>query len=57
MINYAKTEEVRVNNTTDRTIRIENREIKQVTEFCYFGSTVFENGGTTLDVSRRMQKA
>jgi hypothetical protein len=28
MINYAKTEEIGVNNTIDRTITIENREIK-----------------------------
>jgi hypothetical protein len=28
MINYAKTEEIRVNNKIDRPITIENREIK-----------------------------
>jgi hypothetical protein len=57
MINYAKTKEMRVNNTTDRTITIENREIKRVTDFCYLGGTVSENGGAALDVRRRNQKA
>jgi hypothetical protein len=56
MFNYAKTEEIRVNSTIDRPITIENSEIKQVTDFHYFGSTVSENGGATLDVSRRIQK-
>jgi hypothetical protein len=41
MINYVKTEEIRVNNTVDRPRTIENREIKCVTNFCHFGS----NGG------------
>jgi hypothetical protein len=57
IINYAKTEEIRVNNTTDRPITIENREIKRQTEFFYLGSTVSENRRDTLDVSRRIQKA
>jgi hypothetical protein len=57
MINYAKTEEIRVHNTVDRTITIENREIKRVAGFSYLGSTVSENGGATLDFSRRIQKA
>jgi sarcosine oxidase delta subunit len=38
MINYAKTEEIRVNNIVDRPITIENREINQVTNFCYLRS-------------------
>jgi hypothetical protein len=33
MINYAKTEEIRIKNTMDRSITIENREIKGVTDF------------------------
>jgi hypothetical protein len=33
MINYAKTEEIRANNS------IENREMERVTDFCYLGST------------------
>jgi hypothetical protein len=37
MINYAKTNEIRVNNTTERPITIENREMKRVTDFCYLG--------------------
>jgi hypothetical protein len=58
MINYGKTEEIRVKSKQyNRPITTDNREIKRVTEFCYFGSTVSENGGTTLDVSRRMQTA
>jgi hypothetical protein len=48
---------MRVNNTIDRPITTENREIKQATDFCYLGSTVSENGGATLDVSRRIKKA
>jgi hypothetical protein len=54
MINYAKTEEIGENNILDRTI---NREAKRVKDFCYLGSTVSANGGATLDVSRRIQKA
>jgi hypothetical protein len=54
---YTKSEETRANNTTDRPITIEEREIKQATDFCHLGSTVSENGGATLDVSRRIQKA
>jgi hypothetical protein len=57
MINYVKTEEIRINNIIDRPIIIENREIKQITVFFYLGSTVSENGGVTLDVSRRIQKS
>jgi hypothetical protein len=53
MINYAKTEKITVNNTT---IALENRERKQVIDFCYVGSTVSENGGAILDVGRRIQK-
>jgi hypothetical protein len=37
MINYAKTEEIRVNNTIDRPITIENREIKVSNRFLLFG--------------------
>jgi hypothetical protein len=55
MINYAKTEEVRVKKY-NRLVN-NNREIKRVTDFCYLGSTVSENGGATLDVSRRIQNA
>jgi hypothetical protein len=57
MINCAKTEEIRVNNKTDRPTTIENREIKRVTDFYYLESTVSEKGGATLDVSRRIQNA
>jgi hypothetical protein len=56
MINYAKTEEIRVNNTIDRPITIENREINRVTDFYYLRSTVSKNGRATLHVSRRIQK-
>jgi hypothetical protein len=57
MVNYAKTEDIRVNNIIDRPITIENREIKRVTDFCYLGSTVSEIGGATLDISRIIQKS
>jgi hypothetical protein len=33
MINYAKTEEIRVSNTIDRPIKIENIELEQVIDF------------------------
>jgi hypothetical protein len=42
MINCAKTEEIRVSNITDKPITIENRDIKQVTDFYHLGSTVSE---------------
>jgi hypothetical protein len=54
MINYAKRDKIRVKNTTVRPITIEKRETKRVLDFCYLGSTVFENGRTTLNVSRRI---
>jgi hypothetical protein len=57
--NYDETEEIRVNNTVDRPITVENREINRVTDFCYsyLGTTVSENGGATLDVSSSIQDA
>jgi hypothetical protein len=57
MINYAKTEEIRVNNKIDRPVTIENRLIKRIRDFCYFENTVTESGGATLVVSRKIQTA
>jgi hypothetical protein len=57
MIICAKTEEIGVNNGIVRPLTIENIEIKRVTDFCYLGSTVSENGGATLDVNRKILKA
>jgi hypothetical protein len=55
MINYANTDEIRVNNKIERPITIENREIKRVTDFCYFGITVSENGGAIFIIKHGTQ--
>jgi hypothetical protein len=57
MIVYTKTEEIRVNNMIHRPITIENRDTKQVTDFCYLESIISENGGVILDVGKRIQNA
>jgi hypothetical protein len=43
-----KTEEINESDTIDRTITIENREIKRITDFCYSGSAVSENNASVV---------
>jgi hypothetical protein len=57
MINYVKAEEIIINNIIDRPITIQNRDIKRITVFFSLGTTVSENGGATLDVSRIIRKS
>ena len=56
-INSSKTEEIRVNTVVKQGLRLNGEDIKRSSDFCYFGSTVTENGGTSRDVNARIQKA
>jgi hypothetical protein len=56
-INSSKTEEIRVNTIINQGIRLNGEDIKRSTGFCYLGSIVAENGGTSRDVNARIQKA
>ena len=38
-------------------LRLNGEDIKRSSEFCYLGSTVAENGGTSREVNVRIQKA
>jgi hypothetical protein len=46
-----KTEEIRVNATVKQRLRLNGKGIKRSSDFCYLGSTVAENGGTSREVS------
>jgi len=66
-INSSKTEEIRVNTTVkvkvcvntivNQGLRLNGEDIKRSSDFCYLGSTVSENGGTSKEVNARIQKA
>jgi len=53
-INSSKTEEIRVNTIVNQGLRLNGEDIKRSSDFCYFGSIVAENGGTSTEVSARM---
>ena len=55
-INSSKTEEIRVNTTVKQRLRLNGEDIKRLSDFCYLGSTVAKNGGTSREVSARIQK-
>jgi hypothetical protein len=44
-INFAKTEEMRINNKSNDIIILENQTIRKVADFTYLGSNVSEDGG------------
>jgi len=56
-INSLKTEEIRVNTIVKQRLRLNGEDIKRSSDFCYLGSNVAENGGTSREVSARVQKA
>ena len=55
-INSSKTEEIRVNTTVKQRLRLNGEDIKKSSDFCYLGSIVAEDGGTSEEVSARIQK-
>ena len=56
-INSSKTEEIRVNTIVKQRLRLNGENIKRSSKFCYLGSIVAEDGGTSREVSTRIQKA
>ena len=56
-INSSKTEEIRVNITVNQGLRLNGEDIKRSSDFCYLGSIVAENGGTSREVNARIEKA
>ena len=57
VINFLKTEEIRVNTIVNQGLRLNGEDIKRSSDFCYLGSIVAENGGTSKEVNSRIQKA
>jgi hypothetical protein len=57
VINSLKTEEIRVNTITNQRFKLNGEDIKRSLDFCYLGSIVAENGGTSKEVNSRIQKA
>jgi Uri superfamily endonuclease len=55
-INLSKTEELRVDTKSQRSIMLANKAIRTVHDFTYLGSNVSEDGGTRKDVETRIQK-
>jgi hypothetical protein len=56
-INSSKTEKMRVNTIVNQGLKLNEEDIKRSSDFCYLGSTVAENGGTSKEVNVRIQKA
>jgi hypothetical protein len=56
-ITNSKTEELRVNTKSQRSIMLANKAIRRVHDFIYLGSNVSEDGGTRKDVEIRIQNA
>ena len=56
-INSSKTEEIRVNTTVIQRLKLNGEDINRSSDFCYLGSIVAKNGGTSREVSARIQKA
>ena len=57
VINSLKKEEIRVNTIVNQGLRLNGEDIKRSSDFCYLGSIVAENGGTSKEVNSRIQKA
>jgi len=53
-INSSKTEEICVNTIVKQTLRLNEEDIERSSDFCYLGSIVAENGGTSREVSARI---
>jgi len=56
-INSSKTEEIRANTTVNQGLRLNGEDIKRSSDFCYMGSIVAENGGTSREVNAKIHKA
>jgi len=57
-INSSKTEEICVNTTVKiQRLRLNGEDIKRSSDFCYLGSIVAEDGGTSKEGNARIQKA
>jgi len=56
-INSSKTEEIRVNTIVKQRLRLNRQDIKRSSDFCYLGSIVAEDGGTSKEVNVRIQMA
>ena len=52
-----QTEEIRVNTVVSQGLKLNGEDIKRSSYFCYLGSTVTENGGTSREVNVRIRKA
>lgn len=48
---------MRINTSTNQTIKISEGDIQRTSDFCYLGSIMSENGGASKDVNTRIQKA
>jgi len=55
--NSSKTEEIRVNTIVNQGLRLNGEDIKRSSDFCYLGSIIAENGGTSREVNGRIHKA
>jgi hypothetical protein len=53
VINSSKTEEMYVNDTINQDLRLNNRDMKRSSDFCYLDSAVSEDGGVRTDVRYR----
>ena len=56
-ININKTKLMRINTKNTYTIKIGPSEVENVTEYCYLGSMMSVNGGTSEDIGCRIAKA
>ena len=56
-INSSKREEIRVNTIVKQRLRLNGEDTKRSSDFCYLGSIVAEDGGTSKEVNARIQKA
>uniref|UniRef100_A0A034VWX2 LINE-1 reverse transcriptase-like protein n=1 Tax=Bactrocera dorsalis TaxID=27457 RepID=A0A034VWX2_BACDO len=55
-INIAKTKFMRINTTETPNIQIAGTCLEEVDEFCYLGSIISKNGGSTADIRNRISK-
>jgi hypothetical protein len=46
-------EEIHVNTTVNQELRLNGKDIKRSSDFCYLGSVVAEDGRTRTDVNVR----
>ena len=56
-INSSKTGEICVNTIVKQRLGLNGEDIKRSSDFCYLGSIVTEDGGTSKEVNARIQKA